>query len=92
MILNIWIGWLVILENVISDLRSNVFLLSSNTWRIVPALLSGTIQTGVLAFNASICYTYGFGWGCLCLFCQYLLYFIGCQIGADGDNNTSETA
>jgi len=59
---------MIALENVISDLRSNVFLLSSNTWRIVPAPLGGTIQSGALTFKASMCYTYGFGWGVFAYF------------------------
>jgi len=59
---------MVALENVISDLRSYVFLLPSNTWRIIPDSLGGTIQSGALTFKASICYTYGFGWGVFAYF------------------------
>ena len=68
MILNISYGWMVALENVISDLRSNVFLFSSNTWGIVRVPFSGTIQSGALAFKALICYTYDLGSGVFAYF------------------------
>ena len=51
------------------------FLLSGNTWRIVPAPLSGTIQSGAFAFNASIFYTYGFGWGVFAYFASIIILY-----------------
>ena len=82
MILNICYGWMVSKENGISDLRSNVFLLSSNTWGIVPVPISGIIQSGALAFKTLICYTYDLGLGVFAYFTSIYYTLLGCQTGA----------
>jgi hypothetical protein len=43
--------------------------------RIVPTLLSGTIKSGAFAFNASIFYTYGFGWGVFAYFASIIILY-----------------
>ena len=106
MILNICYGWMVSKKNGISDLPSNVFLLSSNTWGIVPVPLSGTIQSGALAFKNLVCYTHDLGLGVFAYFTSIYYTLWGVRQGqlpnekqlsfslpwANGDNNNSETA